>query len=314
MSEHGLISARAGPTCRRTSDRRENGRVPEPTDLQQLDEIAVELYALPPEQFTAARNARAAASDRALAVQVKALRKPTVAAWAVDRLAREGQLADALELAGALREAQEDLDAAELSRLGRQRRQLVAALAAQAVELAKDAGVSVSGAARDDVEKTINAAVMDAAAAAAVMSARLVKPLEAGAFEPDDLADALGGSVPGVAAPPPRDDLAERRARKAAEKAAREAERAANEAERELAKIEAQRDKARERADHVGERIDDLRRDLERLEAESAALTAELAELDGNHAEAASRARTAAKDADRARRSLDGLTSLTGLS
>ena len=53
------------------------------------------------------------------------------AAWAVDLLARDGQLAEALELAGALREAQDDLDGAELARLSRQRRALVAALATQ---------------------------------------------------------------------------------------------------------------------------------------------------------------------------------------
>ena len=237
---------------------------------------------------------------------MKTLRKPTVAAWAVDRLAREGQLAEALELAGALRDAQDDLDAAELSRLGRQRRALVAALATQAVELAKDAGVAVSGAARDDVEKTINAAVLDAAAAAAVMTARLVKPLEAGAFEPDDLAEAIGGSVPGVAAPAPRDDLAERRARKAAEKAAREAERAANEAERELGKIETRR------AAHAGAR-GPCRRAHRRPPPRPRAAGGRVVHAalpssprsSEEHADAASRARTAAKDADRARRALE---------
>jgi len=273
-------------------------------DAAELDAIAAELYAVTPEGFTAARNARAAASDRALAAQVKALRKPTVAAWVVNRLAGEGVLSEALELAAALREAQDDLDAAALSRLGRQRRQLVAALATQAVALAKEAGVSVSSAARDDVEKTLNAAVMDAAAAAAVMTGRLVKPLEAGAFESTDLADAVGGSLPGAPAPPARDDLAERRARKASEKAAREAERAANEAERALAKVDAQRAKAQERADHVRERIADFRRDLERLEADASVAESELEKLDRAHSEAAARARTAAKDADRARRDL----------
>lgn len=286
----------------------QNGRMPQPHDTGEtadLDVIAAELYAVSPEGFTAARNARAAASDRALAAQVKALRKPTVAAWAVNRLAREGVLSEALELAGALREAQDDLDAAELSRLGRQRRQLVAALATQAVALAKDAGVAVSAAARDDIAKTLNAAVMDAAAAAAVMTGRLVKPLEAGAFEAEDLADAVGGSVPGVQAPPARDDLAERRARKAAEKAAREAERAANEADRALAKIDAKRAKAQERADQVRERIADLRRDLERLESDAAVAEADLEQLDRAHSEAAAHARAAAKEADRARRAID---------
>ncbi|MFC0197625.1 transposase, partial [Microbacterium arthrosphaerae] len=179
----------------------------EAADDAQLDAIAAELYALPPAEFTAARNRRAERSGGALAKRLKALRKPTVAAWAVNLLAGGGQLADAVELSAALREAQDDLDGAELARLGRQRRQLVAALAKQAVGLAEEAGGTVSAAARDDVEKTINAAVMDAAAAAAVLTARLVKPLEAGDIEPEMLADAVGGSLPGGGGVPPRDDL-----------------------------------------------------------------------------------------------------------
>lgn len=275
-------------------------------DSARLDAIAVELYALAPDDFTAARNARAAASDRSLAARVKALRKPTAAAWAVDLLARDGQLAEALELAGALREAQDDLDGAELARLSRQRRALVAALATQAVGLAEDKGVTISAAARADIEKTINAAVMDAAAAAAVMTARLVRPLEATGFDAVDVSEAVGGSLPGVpdAPAPTRDDLAERRARKAAEKALREAERAAGEAGRELAKVEATLTKSRERADHLAERIDDLRSELAKLEADAEKVAHDIGRLDGERADAAARARAAEREADTARRAL----------
>lgn len=279
--------------------------MPQADATEQLDEIAAELYALPPDEFTKTRNARAGMAEGAVARDVKALRKPTVAAWAVNLLARHGQLGDALELSAALREAQDDLDAAEMSRLGRQRRQLVAALAKEAVELAKDAGVTVSAAAREDVEKTINAAVMDAAAAAAVMTGRLVKPLEAGDIEPEALADAVGGSLLGAPTPVARDDLAERRARKAAEKAAREAERLANETERVLARIDDRRAKAQERVDHVRERIDDLRRDLARLEEDETAAAAKLEGIEAERAEAAAKAREAAKAAERAQRELD---------
>jgi hypothetical protein len=281
----------------------------EPADAltAQLDAIAEELYALPPDEFTRARNARAGLADRALAVRVKALRKPTAAAWAVDLLAREGQLAEALELAGALREAQDDLDAAELARLSRQRRALVAALAAQAVELSEEHGVGISATARADVEKTINAAVMDAAAAAAVMTARLVRPLEATGFEAVDVSDAVGGSIPGVpdAPPPSRDDLAERRARKAAERALREAERATGEAERELAKIDAKLAKARERSDHLSERIDDLRTELARLEADAVTVAHDAEHLDERRGDAAARVRAAEREAEQARRAVD---------
>jgi hypothetical protein len=285
--------------------------MPQPADTDELDAIAAELYALPPAEFTAARNARAAAAGRAVGARIKKLPKPAVAAWAVSLLAREGQLGDALELASALREAQDDLDAAELSRLSAQRRALVAALSKQAVGLAGERGVTVGAAAREDVEKTINAAVMDAAAAAAVMTGRLVRALEATGFEHVDLTDALGGSaVDGSAAPPPprRDDLAERRARREAEKAAREADRAASEAERDLARIETRLGKARSRADLLHERLDDLRAEVERLEAEAAAADAEVDRIDDERGAAASTARSARKAADAAQAAVDGGT------
>lgn len=281
-----------------------NGRMADADE--QLDAIAAELYALPPAEFTAARNARAGLAAPALAKRIKELRKPTVSAWAVNLLAQGGQLADAVELSAALREAQDDLDAAELSRLSRQRRQLVAALAKQAVGLAEEAGGTLSATARDDVAATINAAVMDAAAAAAVLTARLVKPLEAGDIDPAALAAAVGGTLPdAIPAPPPRDDLAERRARRAAEKAAREAERLANEAERELARVDARRAKAQERVDHVRERIDDLRRDLAALEDDERVATDKLDAVERERSEAAARSREAAQAAERARLALD---------
>ncbi len=277
------------------------------SDAEDLDEIAVALYALPPDAFTAARNERAASADRALAASVKALRKPVVSAWAVDLLAREGRLGDAFELAAALRDAQDDLDAVELARLGRQRRALVSALAQQAVDAAAAQGVTVGAAAREDVEKTLNAAMLDASAAAAVMTARLVRPLEATGLDAVDLEGAVGGSTPEgqpPPAPPRRDDLAERRARKEAEKAAREAERAANEAGRVLARVEARRAKAQERVDHLAERIDDLTSELERMRADAATAREELARWEREREDAASRVRSADKRAAAARDAL----------
>lgn len=279
--------------------------MPDPHASAELDAVAAELCALPPAEFTAARSARAAASAPPLAAQIKRLRKPVVAAWIVNLLVHAGGLDEALQLAAALREAQDDLDAAELTQLTRQRRALVSALAAQAVAFAADRGVAASAAAREDVEKTINAAVVDAGAAAAVLTGRLVAPLEAGAFEPADLVTAVNGSLPGIDVPAPPDDLAERRARRAAERAARETERAANEARRELAAVTAQRDKVRERSAHLRERIDDLQRDLERMRADLAAAETSLSELDDAHAAAEAKARDSDRAAERARSALD---------
>ncbi len=302
--------------CRSAGSGRQNGRMPQPTDGDgaaaaeadpdgaDLDAVADDLYGLPPAEFTGARNARAAASRPPLSKRIAALRKPVAAAFAVNLLARDGQLGEALELSAALREAQDDLDAAELSRLGGQRRALVGALAARAADLAASQGVAVSAATKDAIAKTINAAVMDAGAAAAVMTGRLVAPLEAGAFEPADLDAAVGGSVPGIVAPPPRDDLAQRRARRAAEKAAREADRAASEAEREAARAGAARASAQERVDHLDERAAELRRDLDRVEADAESARQKLADLDRRASAAASRAGEARRQADAAQRNV----------
>lgn len=273
-----------------------------------LDDIAAELSALPPEQFTVARNTRAAAADPDLAKAVKALRKPVVAAWAVNALVQQGELSDALALAGELREAQDDLDAAELARLSKQRRALASALAERAAAIARERGVTITQGTRDDIERTINAAVMDAAAAAAVATGRLVRPLEATGFDAVEVSDAVNGSLAGVAPPPPpsRDDLAERRARKAAEQAVREAERAASEAERSLGRIDERLGKARERADLLHERVSDLRAELERISADADAADGEVERLDDERSEAASAAKAAARQADQARTARDG--------
>ncbi|MDL5352692.1 transposase [Microbacterium sp. zg-YB36] len=277
---------------------------------EDLDVVAAQLYALTPAEFTAARNARAAAASGELAKAIRALRKPVVSAYAVDLLVAEGQLGEALDLAAALREAQDDLDAAELTRLSRERRALVAALARRAAGLAGDRGVAVSAAAALEIESTIDAAVRDAAAAAAVLTGRLVRPLSATGVDPVDLDDAVGGTIPGVAErpAPPRDDLAERRARRAAEKALREAEREASEAERRLARVEATLTKARERADHLAERVEELQADLERVQADAAAADSAVASVEAERTDAAEAARAARRGADSAQQAVESVT------
>ncbi|MFF1688132.1 MULTISPECIES: hypothetical protein [unclassified Streptomyces] len=77
------------------------------------DDVAEGLCRLPPAQFTALRDARAAEArrdgDAATARRIAGFRKPTLAAWVSNLLARQkeeaGQL---LELAQALREAAEE--------------------------------------------------------------------------------------------------------------------------------------------------------------------------------------------------------------
>ncbi|WP_295831605.1 transposase [uncultured Microbacterium sp.] len=278
-------------------------------DDARLDEVAAELLALPPARFTAARNDRAAEGG-AVGRRIAKLRKPTVAAWAVNLLVRDGQLGEAVELSRALHEAQDDLDAAELGRLGRQRRQLVAALARRAGELAAEAGTPLSAAMSDAVEKTVNAAVVDETVAAAVLTGRLVSAIDLAEMGDATLAEAVAGSVPEPVPQPaaPRDDLAARRARKAAERAVREAEGARADAERENAAAGRRVDAAAERSTRARERVEGLRADLARAEKEAAAADDALTQRRDERARAEKAVRAASEAVKRAEAARDERT------
>lgn len=232
-----------------------------------LETIAAELYAGPPDDFIATRNARAKdAGDPALSAAIRALRKPSVAAWVVNLFAREraARLDQALQLAAELREAQEDLDAATLSQLGRQRRALTAQLATEAASLAVAQGGRVTDTTREAVRQTISAAFFDAGAAAAVASGRLVRDLEpTGSF---DLDAAVGGGRPDapVVATPSADEVGARRRRRDAERALREAEKAHDRAVREDRRAADDAQEAEERIDRLVKRIAELEDELER--------------------------------------------------
>ncbi|MRG61217.1 hypothetical protein GE115_15285 [Agromyces sp. CFH 90414] len=169
-------------------------------DDDALARVADELYGLAPDEFTAARNARAKQlkpDDRALAAKIGELRKPSAVAWVVNQLVRHraDELDDLLALGDELRAAQADLDAASLTQLARERRKLVGAMARQAGALADELGHPARGSTLDEVAETLQAALTDAAAAAAVRSGRLVRGLEAVGTEVDLDGAVAGGPV-----------------------------------------------------------------------------------------------------------------------
>jgi hypothetical protein len=145
----------------------------------------MDLYGLPPEQFTAARDA-AAKHDKTL----KALRRPTVSAWVVNTLVRrDPALLDALlELGASLAEAQRQRRGDDLRELGEQRRQLLQAVTARALELA---GRDVSASVRAEVESTLDAALADTGSGEAVRTGQLVRPLAYAGFGGVDLDGAV---------------------------------------------------------------------------------------------------------------------------
>lgn len=146
--------------------------------------MANELYSLPREEFTAARNTAVKRAreqgNRELAEQIGALRRPSTAAWVVNQLVRAqpDEVHALVELGDGLREAQRRLQGEELRRLSQQRRELVHALVQQAQALARAAGHSVSEAVARELGDTFTAAVNSSAAAQALAGGRLTSALD----------------------------------------------------------------------------------------------------------------------------------------
>ena len=163
-----------------------------------LDAAADELYAVLPAVFIVTRDARAkearSSGDEELYAQIKALRRPSAAAWLVNVLARSDEgFEEFSDLSQRLRDAQTNLDAPTMKELGQERTRVVAELVERAVALAKDADPEYKDTAtvRDQVTSTLTAAVADPSAEAAVTSGRLVSPLSYAGFGEVDLTDAV---------------------------------------------------------------------------------------------------------------------------
>ena len=169
-----------------------------------LAEVANQLYAKPLDDFVGARTTaakEAAASDKELAAAVRALPKPSVAAWAVNMLAvhQPDVLAQLTELGGRMRAAQASLDATSLRDLGRERRTSLSAAVETARTVAQEHGRAISDAMAGDVEETLRALTADEGAAAAVRSGRLLKTLLADGVNAVDLDGTV--AVPSVLPP-----------------------------------------------------------------------------------------------------------------
>lgn len=157
--------------------------------------IADGLYALAPGDFTAARDGlvKENRSDKAFAARIKALRKPSVGAWAINLVVRREseQVAQLLDVGASLRRAQGGLDAGQLRELTKQRRAVTSAVTGRARGLAAEAGQRLTPAVVGQVEDTLTAAMLDEGAATAVRSGLLTATLRATGVEPVDVAPAL---------------------------------------------------------------------------------------------------------------------------
>jgi hypothetical protein len=153
-----------------------------------INSVGEELYSLPPEEFTAARNLREkqawAIGDGQLATSIHQLRKPSMGAWLANQLVRAhpAEVESFVELGAALREATATLSGDQLRELGKQRRQSVDALMHQIRALANAAGHNVSQDTARRLEDTLHAALADQRAAAQLRTGRLTDTLAGEGF------------------------------------------------------------------------------------------------------------------------------------
>ena len=149
-----------------------------------VEQAADLLYGLPLDEFTPARNAAAKElRDQGLKAEadaVKALAKPSVAAWAVNQLTRRhhADLDEFLEAAAAARDAQLGGRGGAREAIKRQRDALEKLARAARAELGGDASEAVA----NRIRQTLEAAAVDDQAAEAVVRGRLVKELEPAGF------------------------------------------------------------------------------------------------------------------------------------
>jgi hypothetical protein len=160
-------------------------------------EVADELYGLSPAEFTAARDERArqarAAGQRDQAAAIKKLARPTASAWLVNQLTRDApeEIARLVVVGTALEEAQRRLAGERLRELSSERRQVINELLPHATEIARQAGQPASAATMAEVRATLEAALADAGARAAVRSGRLTKALAYAGLGEVDLSAAV---------------------------------------------------------------------------------------------------------------------------
>ena len=275
-----------------------------------VDELAYELYGLPPERFTETRNQRAkelqASGDRQGAESVRKLAKPSVAAWLANMLVRSRPelLDELLSLGQSLRRAQQRGAGDDIRSLSGRRQDLIRRMAEAAREEADTAGHPLGPLHQRQLEETLEAAVADESAASDLRAGRLTEAMSHVGFGELSAVERIGrttarapsaSKTTSTQAPAERDHRSEAR-RRAAAKAAE----ALDKANAELQSAETAVAAAHRRHDEASEARRQTARALQEVERE---LKASALELDRSQRRR-QRANDAVKKADRERRRL----------
>jgi hypothetical protein len=235
-------------------------------DQQEIDQ----LYALPPEQFTAARNelAKSLRGDgrKSDAETVLGLKRPSLGAWVLNQLARmrPQEIIRLVEAGERLRTIQAS-GKGDLRVATQEERAAAAELLAQARSILEDSGRTPSEAALQPVRATLAAAAADPAAADQLREGRLARELEPPVF---------GGLLGQMPRPGPG------ASKQAAQRATKAEERKA--LERELAEARARLSAAEHAAEELERHAQRLHGEWEHAKEEAKAAQAELKAAAGN--------------------------------
>lgn len=227
-----------------------------------------ELYGLTPQEFTPARDARAAearsSGQRELAAAIKQLKRPSQPAWLANVLARQRphRMDELLLLGDRLREAQRRLAGEELKELARAGHAVVAELVSDAERLAASAGQRPSPASLRQLQETLDAGLADPEAGRALRAGCLTVAL----------------SYAGLGSPVGVDD-GERDGESSAERRSDRSRTKRAEVERRIAQLTAELQSAERRRERVREQIDELERQLRQVRAQESDADASIDEL-----------------------------------
>jgi hypothetical protein len=229
-----------------------------------------ELYALPLDEFTAARNRLAAelkSEDAEASKRVKALTKPNATAWVLNRLVRVARrdVEEFLEVGERVRSAEADAlrgkGAHALRDAADEERRAADVVVRRAEILAREAGIGVTQALSQKIGDTLRAAVVDSEARDLLLRGRLTTDLRRVGF----------GIAKPVRVAEPKEPVQDEGLVKASRAASQDVERlskAVRNAERAAERLAREASEAAERAKAAKVKLAELRR--EHREAERA--------------------------------------------
>ena len=234
-----------------------------------LAAVCDELYGLTPPEFTPARDARAAearsSGQRELAAAIKQLKRPSLAAWLANLLARQRphRIDELLLLGDRLRDAQRRLAGDELKELARAGHAVIAELVRDAERLASSAGHHPSPAALRQLQETLDAGLADPDAGRAVRAGHLTVALSYAGL------GSLGDE---------RTD--EHNVRDAEQRTRDEAKAARAASEKRVAELTAELQSAHRHRERIREQIEELDRQLRQVHAQESDSDRRVGELE----------------------------------